>query len=249
MAQKGMWNLAREKILRERGALQMEEGDATREYMDMHEENFLSSWLREDGREKDERTVDMSNENEEERGEKRRREGEKEENETVTVKRRCDGFVSVESSAIFSQGRDLESCGDLSWEDLLDKPEDLSGRESEAWVPVPVMPDVTDVPDSPSSVVTEFCGGFSCCLDWEFVEPQSFSFSQSCTVTQEEMWFEGPQVKAPPQSRRRMMPPTPLQNSYSSFEEEQGHFEVEDQMWSARDRTIIAKDEAVPGRK
>ena len=55
----------------------MEEGDATREYMDMHEENFLSSWLREDGREKDERTVDMSNENEEERGEKRRREGEK----------------------------------------------------------------------------------------------------------------------------------------------------------------------------
>ena len=38
-----------------------------------------------------------------------------------------------------------------------------------------------------------------------------------------------------------MRPPTPLQNSYSSFEEEEGHFEVEDQMWSARDRTIIAK--------
>ena len=73
------------------------------------------------------------------------------------------------------------------------------------------------------------------------MEPQSFSSSQSCTVTQEEMWFEGPQVKAPPQSRRRMVPPTPVQNSYSSFEEEQGHFEVEDQMWSARDRTIIAK--------
>ena len=48
-------------------------------------------------------------------------------------------------------------------------------------------------------------------------------------------------MKAPPLSRRRMIPPTPLQNSYSSFEEEQGHFEVEDQMWSARDRTIIAK--------
>ena len=73
------------------------------------------------------------------------------------------------------------------------------------------------------------------------MEPQSFSFSQSCTVTQEEMRFEGPQVKAPPQSGRRMMPPTPLQNSYSSFEEEQGHFEVEDQMCSARDRTITAK--------
>ena len=38
-----------------------------------------------------------------------------------------------------------------------------------------------------------------------------------------------------------MMPPTPLQNSYSSFEEEQGHFEVEDQMWSARDRTVVAR--------
>ena len=48
-------------------------------------------------------------------------------------------------------------------------------------------------------------------------------------------------MKAPLLSKRRMMPPTPLQNSYSPFEEEQGHFEVEDQMWSARDRTIIAK--------
>ena len=38
-----------------------------------------------------------------------------------------------------------------------------------------------------------------------------------------------------------MMPPTPSQNSYSSLEEEQGHFNVVDQMWSARDRTIIAK--------
>ena len=55
------------------------------------------------------------------------------------------------------------------------------------------------------------------------------------------MRFFKPQVEAPPLSRRRMRPPTPLQNSYSSFEEEQGNFEVEDQMWSAKDRTIIAK--------
>ena len=55
------------------------------------------------------------------------------------------------------------------------------------------------------------------------------------------MRFEGPQVKAPPLSRRRMRPPTPLQNSYSSFEEEQENFEVEDEMWSAKDKTIIAK--------
>ena len=118
-------------------------------------------------------------------------------------------------------------------------------RESEARVVVPIMLDVTDVLVSPSSVVTELCDGFSCCSDWEFVEPQSFSFSKkrahSCTVSQEEIRFEEPQVKAPPLSRRRMMPPTPLQNSYSTFEEEQEHFEVEDQMWSARDRTIISK--------
>ena len=37
------------------------------------------------------------------------------------------------------------------------------------------------------------------------------------------------------------MPPTPLQNSCSSFEEEQGHFEVEDQTRSVRDRTVIAR--------
>ena len=175
----------------------------------------------------------------------KRGEGEKEENEAGTVKRRCDGFVSVEAFEMFRQRGDLESCGDLSWADLLDKLEDLSDRESQARVFVPVVPDVTDVPVSPFSVVTEFCLSVFCCTEWEFVEPQSFSFSNkrahSYTVTQEEMRFEGPQVKAPPPSRRRMMPPTPLQNSYSSFEEEQGHFEEENQMWSARDKAVIAK--------
>ena len=158
------------------------------------------------------------------------REGEKEENETGTDKRRCEGFVSVEA---------VEICGDLSWEDVSDEPEDLSDRESEARVFVPVL-DVTDVPASPSFVVTEFCDSLSYCTEWEFVEAQSCSFSKK----RAQMRFEGPHVKAPPLSRR-MMPPTPLQNSYSSFEEEQGHFEVEDQMWSARDRTVSA----VPGRK
>ena len=38
-----------------------------------------------------------------------------------------------------------------------------------------------------------------------------------------------------------MMPPTPLQNSYASFEVKQENLEVEDQMWSARDRVVIAK--------
>ena len=67
MAQKGLWNLAREKNLRERGALPKEEGDAAREYKAMHQEHFLSSWLREDGREEEERTAKMSDETEEER--------------------------------------------------------------------------------------------------------------------------------------------------------------------------------------
>ena len=35
---------------------------------------------------------------------------------------------------------------------------------------------VIDVPVSPSSVVTEVCDVFSLGSDWEFVEPQSFSF-------------------------------------------------------------------------
>ena len=107
------------------------------------------------------------------------------------------------------------------------------------------MPDVTDVLVFSFSVVTVFCDGFSCCPDWEFVEPQSFSFSKQrahcCTVTQEEMRYESLQVKAPPLSRRMMRPPTPLQNSNSFFGEEQVRFEVEDQMWSAKERTIIAR--------
>ena len=97
----------------------------------------------------------------------------------------------MEAFEIVSQGRDLESGGDLSWEDLLDKTEDLSDRESEAWVVVPEVPEVIDVLVSPSSVLTEFC--LSCCSDWEFVEPQK------------EMRCESSQLKAPPMSRRRMM--------------------------------------------
>ena len=65
--------------------------------------------------------------------------------------------------------------------------------------------------------------------------------AHSCAVMQEEVRYEGSPVKVPPLSRRRKMPPTPLQNSYLSFGEEQEHIEVEGQMWSAKDRTIIAK--------
>ena len=71
--------------------------------------------------------------------------------------KRCDGFVSVEAFEIFSQVGDLESCGDISWEDLLVEPDDLSDRELVSGELVRVVPDVTDVLVSPSSVVTELC--------------------------------------------------------------------------------------------
>ena len=99
----------------------------------------------------------------------------------------------------------------------MEKPEDLSDCEPETRVDVSVVPDVTDVNVSPCSEVTAFRDGFSFCSAWESVEPQSFSFSKkrahSWTVKQEEMRFEGSQAKAPPLSRRSMMPSTPLQNS------------------------------------
>ena len=76
------------------------------------------------------------------------------------------------------------------------------------------------------------------------MEPQSFSFSKkrahSWTVTQEEMRY-GSSAKAFPPSRRRMMPLTPFQRSHSLYEERQRQIEVEDQIWSARDRTVIAQ--------
>ena len=142
------------KITRERGALPKEECDAIGEYKAMHAENLLSSWIREDGEEKEERTAKMSDKNSEERSEKRKSEGEKEENKTVSVKRKCDVFVSVEAFEIFTQGGDLESCGDLSWEDLVEEPKDLSDRELETRLEVTVVLDVTDVLVSPSSVPT-----------------------------------------------------------------------------------------------
>ena len=101
---------------------------------------------------------------------------------------RRDGLSSVEAFEIFSQGRDLESCGGLSWGDFLEELEDLSECQPDSCADVRVVPDVTDVLVSLSSVVTEFCDGFSCCSDREFVEPQSFSFSKKhsffCTVMQ-----------------------------------------------------------------
>ena len=180
MAQTGLWNLAKERPMKERGELPHEEGHVVREHEAMHE----------DEQSKEERKAEAEGKGEEE-GEKRKRKEEKEENETVTVKRRCEGLVSVEAFDIFSQEGDVESCGDVSCEDPLDNPEDLSDCEVDSCAHVRVVPDVTDVPVSPSFVVTELCDVSPCGSNWEFVEPQSFSFSKRrahCgTDTREEM--------------------------------------------------------------
>ena len=90
---------------------------------------------------------------------------------------------------------------------------------------------VTDVLVSPSSVVTEFCDDVSGDSDWEFVEPQSSSFSPKkrsfvWTDSQGEIRYEGSPLKASAASRRRMMPPTPQQSSHSSIEETQRQTEI-----------------------
>ena len=56
------------------------------------------------------------------------------------------------------------------------------------------------------------------------------------------MRYESSQVKAPPLSRRRMIPPTPMQSSHSSFEEEQVYSNMEDQTWSAVDEEQFLRE-------
>ena len=230
--------------MKERGEISNEEGDAVREFKDMHEEEFWSNWLREDEKSREESKAEAEGK-EQEQGEKRKREEEKEENETGTVKRRCEGCVSVEAFEIFSQGGDSESCGDLSWVDLLEKREDFFDYEPDSCAHVRVVPDVIDVLVSPLSVVTELCYVSPCCSDGEIVEPQFFSFSKKrahwCSDSQVEMRCEGSPVIAPPLSRRRVTPPTLVQNSFSSFGRDHGRYEEEERGWNARERTIIAR--------
>ena len=50
--------MAKEKIMKERGELLKEEGDVVREYKAMHEDDFWSSWLREDEKSEEESKVE-----------------------------------------------------------------------------------------------------------------------------------------------------------------------------------------------
>ena len=61
---------------------------------------------------------------------------------------------------------------------FLGKTESWSGCEPHSRARVRLVPDVTDVPASPSPAVTELYDVSSCCSDWDFVEPQSISSSK-----------------------------------------------------------------------
>ena len=67
----------------------------------------------------------------------------------------------------------------------MEEPEDLSYRgpvSCELVRVVLVVPDVTDVLVSPSSAVSEFCDGFSCCSDWAFFATAVICFLQKCAL-------------------------------------------------------------------
>ena len=148
----------------------------------------------------------------------REREEEKEENETVNDKRRCVGSVSVEAfEKIQSRWRRSWELWWSSWGD--------------SWIYLRT----SLIMSLRLGWMCRMCLWWLMCLSlllrWSlscvmflpvarigfFLNRSPFSFLQKkkrahyCTVTQKEMRLENSQLKAPPPSRRRMMPPTPLQ--------------------------------------
>ena len=81
---------------------------------------------------------------------------------------------------------------------------------------VPVVIDVSVSPSSVGVLGEVSLSGSDC----EFVESKSFSLSRKRSSeledNQGQMGYERSPVKAPPNTRRRMMPPTPQQISHSS---------------------------------
>ena len=163
--------------MKDRGGLPNEKGDVVRECKAMHEEDFWSSWKREGERGKEERMA-KAEKNEEEKGEKRKREEEKEENETDLLKEDVRVLFLWKLLKSLVKGKTWRVAEVFSWEHLLEGPGDLSDCEPISCARVRVVLDVTDVLVSPSSVVTELCDVSPCGSGWEFVEPQSFSFSK-----------------------------------------------------------------------
>ena len=72
-------------------------------------------------------------------------------------------FGSAEALDIFSPRKDFDG----AWGHLLENPDDLFVCEPETRTDVFSVPVVTDVPVSPSSVMTEFYEDVSLDSDWE----------------------------------------------------------------------------------
>ena len=90
------------------------EDGSFREYQAMHEESFLSSWLRDDVERKDGEKKKLNEEAEREEIKIGKREVERE-NERVDIKRMCLDRVSSDVFEDFSPISDVESVGDSFW--------------------------------------------------------------------------------------------------------------------------------------
>ena len=126
MAQRGLWNLARERMLQDRGALPKEEGYSVRGYKATQEEKFLSSCLR-----------------------KWKIWGKKEKERRESV-----NPVSKDASEEFCHGEDSDSCG-IRGVTFWVTPVVLSHCVSEVSSVVPVVTDVLVFPSSSAVVMSE----------------------------------------------------------------------------------------------
>ena len=99
-------------MLEDGGVLPKEDGDLLREYQALHEENFLSSWLREDveGKEEERARLNEEAKQEESRSGKREVEGESV-RERVEIERICLDRVSSEVFEAFRSVSEVESVG------------------------------------------------------------------------------------------------------------------------------------------
>ena len=211
----------------------------------MREKNFLSSWLRQD--QKVNERAGEEEENERKRGGKEK--GWRERRERDGEKKVCQLYLA-EAFDIFSQREDLESCGGVSWSDVLDNPDVLSDCESESRAVVSAVLVVSDVLVSLSSVVTECFYDVPLGPEWEFVEPRSLFFLEGASVHRDgfsgnhERWWS-PVLKhlrlpeeessRPRRSKARIRRMRSLQW--------QAEMEVQGSSWSVRERKAIAKKE------
>ena len=117
MAQKVLWNLARATMLQDRGALPKEEGDIVKEYKAMHEENFLSSWLREYVEDEEERRRNVDKETREEVSRLEKEKAREERTKRWLKYGVSSLFFSVMLLRNSVREEDSDCCG-KSWDDL-----------------------------------------------------------------------------------------------------------------------------------